>query len=137
MYNEYLQKGIITKAMLGDCLYSVNKRAKNARDKLREYRNKMRRYGRYAYDKYGNEDRCEERMENYYAQKDYMLKIIQPDCIHVERQENKKRFYDYDVSFESFSDDTVIYSGSFFDKGRKRGVRFIDVLVEEDKYYLS
>lgn len=58
-YTDNLKKKIITENMLLDCLYSVNKRAKNYRDKEREYRQYYRR-NRYAYDKYGNIDRCQE-----------------------------------------------------------------------------
>ena len=37
-YTKNLQNHIITKQMWLDCLYSSNKRAKNWRDKEREYR---------------------------------------------------------------------------------------------------
>lgn len=36
-YVKNLNNKIITKAMLCDCLYSVNKRAKNFRDKAEQY----------------------------------------------------------------------------------------------------
>lgn len=41
-YTANIKNGIITAPMLTDCLYSVNKRAKNWRDKEREYRYKRR-----------------------------------------------------------------------------------------------
>lgn len=37
IYQENLKNKIVTKQMLIDALYSVNKRAKNYRDKNREY----------------------------------------------------------------------------------------------------
>lgn len=37
-YTDNLKKKTITESMLLDCLYSVNKRAKNYRDKERGYR---------------------------------------------------------------------------------------------------
>ena len=43
-YTENLKNKIITQDMLCDCLFSVNKRAKNCRDKIREYKSY-----RYAY----------------------------------------------------------------------------------------
>lgn len=43
-YNKNLKAGIITEEMLANCLYSVNKRAKNCRDKVREYKELYRRY---------------------------------------------------------------------------------------------
>jgi hypothetical protein len=41
-YTKNLERRIITKEMLQDCLLSVNKRAKNCRDKEREYHNRYR-----------------------------------------------------------------------------------------------
>lgn len=55
-YTDNINCGIITKRMLSDCLFSVNKRAKNFRDKEREYHNYYRS-NRYAYDKYDNEEK--------------------------------------------------------------------------------
>lgn len=52
-YQNNIKNRIITKEMLVDCLYSSNKRAKNYRDKEREYR-EYSRYNRYFYDKYDN-----------------------------------------------------------------------------------
>lgn len=40
-YTKNLKNGIITRDMLLDCLYSVNKRAKNFRDKERELKEKI------------------------------------------------------------------------------------------------
>ena len=40
-FSENIKNGIITTEMLNECLYSVNKRAKNYRDAKREC------YGRY------------------------------------------------------------------------------------------
>ena len=41
-YQDNLKKRIITEEMFTDCLYSVNKRAKNYRDKAREYKSRYR-----------------------------------------------------------------------------------------------
>lgn len=51
-YTNNIKNHIITKQMLLDCLYSSNKRAKNWRDKEREYR--------HSYDYYGNEEKARE-----------------------------------------------------------------------------
>ena len=58
-YSKNLKNNILTTEMLIDCLFSVNKRAKNCRDKEREYRDKFRgcRYG----DKYGTEEKYREK----------------------------------------------------------------------------
>ena len=64
-YNNNLKNHIITMQMLVDCLYSSNKRAKNWRDKQREYRERRS----YHYDKYDNEGKAKEKKEEYYHQK--------------------------------------------------------------------
>lgn len=51
-YMNNIKVGIITDKMLAESLFSVNKRAKNCRDKEREYRN--------SYDIYNN---CEKYRE--------------------------------------------------------------------------
>ena len=89
-YKENLKNGIITKEMLIKCLYSSNKRAKNYRDKEREYRDKAR-YNYYWYDKYNNIDKCESKKEEYYKQKEDMLSILKPTCIHKEFKYYEKR----------------------------------------------
>lgn len=38
-YTEMVKNRTLTKEMLGECIYSVNKRAKNHRDKVSEYAN--------------------------------------------------------------------------------------------------
>ena len=58
-YNNNLKNHIITMQMLVDCLYSSSKRAKNWRDKQREYRERRS----YHYDKYDNEGKAKEKKE--------------------------------------------------------------------------
>ena len=77
-YTNNIKNHIITKQMLLDCLYSSNKRAKNWRDKEREYR--------HSYDYYGNEEKAREQKNAYYEQKDIMLSILHPVCIHKNHQ---------------------------------------------------
>lgn len=94
-YTKSIREKIITKQMLLDCLYSSNKRAKNYRDKEREYRSYYRG-NRYAYDKYRNEEKMRNQKEKYYEQKEILLSIIDPTCIHKEPIGYKKiRIYDY------------------------------------------
>lgn len=38
MYSDLLKKKQLTTEMIAECIYSINKRAKNYRDKVREYR---------------------------------------------------------------------------------------------------
>lgn len=56
-FNDNIKKEILTKEMLEACLLSVNKRAKNWRDREREYR-------RYREDYYGNCEKAKEKKEH-------------------------------------------------------------------------
>lgn len=83
---ENIRKGIITDEMLESALFSVNKRAKNYRDKKREY-------SHYRYARYDYSEQAENKMNDMYAKKDKLLSLIPPVCIHVEYQNshNTKR----------------------------------------------
>lgn len=76
-YQVNLKKKIITESMLYDCLFSLNKRAKNCRDmKNRYWRTE------YKWDYI-------ERMDHYYEQKDFLLKaILKPTLIHKQTAYN-------------------------------------------------
>lgn len=76
-FNNNLKKGILTKEMLEACLLSVNKRAKNWRDREREYR-------QYREDYYDNCEKAREKKEYYYWKKEILLSILKPTCIHRE-----------------------------------------------------
>lgn len=95
-YTKNLKNHIITPQMLLDCLYSSNKRAKNWRDKEQEYR-EFYRSSRYSYDKYDNEAKAREKKLKYYKQKEIMLSVLQPVCIHRECiGYERHRIYDYE-----------------------------------------
>lgn len=108
-YWDNLKKRIITVDMLSDCIYSVNKRAKNCRDKEKEYRNRR-------YDTYLNEWRYREKKEKYYKMKDELLSLLAPTCIH-ETEETwtySIEFYDEDLYKDELerSGDKVVNSYS-------------------------
>jgi hypothetical protein len=135
-YNDNLKKGIITKAMLEDCLFSVNKRAKNCRDKELEIRDYYR-FSRYAYDKYHNEDKYRNQKKGYYKQKEVLLSIISPDCIHVETQIRRQRVYDYESEYSTYNQlYKVLHENSYWDRDIDREVYFYDVEMPVDRYYL-
>lgn len=77
IYTNNLKEGIITMEMLGASLYSVNKRAKNCRDQRRSYSRSSWYHADRAAEKY------EQKMEDYYDMKDYLLDIVKPSCIHT------------------------------------------------------
>lgn len=116
----------ITEQMLVDCLYSSNKRAKNYRDKAREYRVYFK-YHRYAYDKYGNVDKCNEKKEEYYRQKEILLSVVKPTCIHKEHfGYERRRIYDYEADYKK-NREKFVWENCFFDRDLGREVWFGDV----------
>lgn len=102
-YKEYLEQGIITKSMLLDCLYSVNKRAKNYRDEERKFR-KVRMGSKHYRDVNNNEEKCREKKEYYYRQKKNLLTVLKPDFIHKEllNNGNTQYYLYYDAEGHSF-----------------------------------
>lgn len=98
-FENNLKAGIITPEMLSACLYSVNKRAKNCRDKVREIRNK-RMLCFYWCDKYDNEGKNEEKEAEYYNMKEVMLSLLVPKCVH--KNSHDEYFLYYEVNGYSF-----------------------------------
>ena len=128
-YKEYLNQGICDEQMLGDVIYSYNKRAKNHRDKSNQYR-------RYGYDKYDNEGKSREIMGTYYEKKDKLLKLF-PDkiqCIHKHTIKKRRRVYDYQNEYENITD--YVYSNSYYDWEEDREVWFVDIEEDVVNYYL-
>lgn len=116
--------------MLAASLFSVNKRAKNCRDKERKYRD-------CYYDTYNNEEKYREQKEYYYRQKEKMLTVLSPTCIHREVFTKRERYYDYEPDFwELFETHDVVYEGGYYDNEVKDYVKFIDIKVEDYRYYL-
>lgn len=115
VWNKKLQQNIITEEMLEVALYSVNKRAKNWRDKKREYRH-------YWYDKYDNAGKAEANEHKMYALKEKMLGFIKPTCIHQEfGGYEKERIYDYEQNFpskfiKSALNDEIVWVNSYVER---------------------
>ena len=81
-YSDNLENGIVTEQMLCDVLYSYNKRAKNWRDKKRQYKHS------YAANSYMWFKDARENEEKYYGYKTEILNLLEPECIHEEILEN-------------------------------------------------
>lgn len=81
-YTENLNKGIVTEQMLCDVLYSYNKRAKNWRDKKRQYKKS------YSNNSYVWFNEALENEQKYYGYKIEILNLLKPECIHEEILEN-------------------------------------------------
>ena len=129
-YNNNMKNGIITMEMLGDCIFSVNKRAKNCRDKERKYRNRR-------YDKYDTSGSYRQKKEEYYNQKEIMLSICHPTCIHTEMQQKRCRVYDYEPDYEwNIETYNVVHEGYYIDKFTDEYVCFSDVIIPTMAFYL-
>ena len=116
-WSENLKKGIVTEDMLEAALFSVNKRAKNWRDKKREY--KRCRYA--AHDYAGQAEAQEKRM---YEKKEALLQTVQPVCIHQESWGyERQRVYNFgskhsDAELSAIYQGLVVHTGSFVNHHR-------------------
>lgn len=133
-----IESKVITIKMLELALYSLNKRAKNCRDKKNEYYNKGRlsNYKRY----FESVDQYKSKEKEYYSLKELILKkVLAPECIHreVTIYEEEITYYDYDVEYSEMKEKAV-YEGNYFDEDTGDFVDFIDVIkeVEVEKFYL-
>ena len=83
-YSKNLKNKIITSDMLYDSIFSLNKRAKNCRDKKNQYSWTKYYYGYF------------EKMNEYYNQKDFLIKkFLKPKLIHKQKIESYYREVKY------------------------------------------
>ncbi|MCR5684835.1 MAG: hypothetical protein K6G81_05360 [Lachnospiraceae bacterium] len=136
-YTRLIKQGVITTKMLSDCLYSVNKRAKNWRDQEQKYRN-IRHFNRYFYDKYDYEGKNREKKEEYYKIKDEILSVISPTCIHHEPIYKLIQYDEYDPMFEEvMQSKDYAESGEYYDRDLNETVMYVKRWEQyESRYYL-
>lgn len=133
-YTKNLKNKTITEDMLLDCLYSVNKRAKNCRDKIREYKDTLR-MNHFMYDKYNLVDRYGTKKDEYYSQKEILLTLLKPVCVHKEfLGYEKKRIYDYQKEYKKHIGEYV-WENCYFDYDRDEEVWFGDILLKDNPIY--
>ena len=86
-----LKKGEVSLEMLGSCIYTFNKRAKNYRDNIRELIQR-KRYSNWWEKPYIQKsiDAAEEKRDEYYDYKDYFLSLLKPCEIHKLRKWNER-----------------------------------------------
>lgn len=137
-FTNNLKNNIITVEMLEQVLYSINKRAKNCRDKKNEYyqKGKSNRYNTYAFN---TVDKYKEKEQEYYDQKDFLItSLLNPICVHKEviKIPKKIRYYDYEPEFDELQS-KAIYSSEYYDREECEYVEFIDVIEEHtrENYY--
>lgn len=146
-YNDMLKNGEITTNVLGEVIFSFNKRAKNYRDQERKYRheNFMKHLrNRYYYDKYDNDIKNREKKEEMYKKKEILLDYLKPSCIHIETKEQtrKNRYYDYEDKYHDIIENKnkykIVKQGEYVDFDLKAMVNFVDVLETKEikLYYL-
>lgn len=132
-YTQLVNDKKITNEMIAECIYSVNKRAKNHRDKIRKYKDD--RYNRYTA---RNIENAEDEMEKYYTMKEEMLTVFEPSLIHEQYVgEEKKRVFsteeDYDKLLQEKSND-ILRKGSYYDDENSIEVEFFDYKLGRKKY---
>lgn len=136
-YADRLAAREITPQMLSDALYSVNKRAKNWRDKERELRQRYHQSWD-AYDKYDSEGKARDQKEEYYRQKETLLSVLTPVCIHREPAGfERERIYDYDKRYAKYEKSgAFVWENCYYDHDREMEVWFGDIeLKDKPKYH--
>lgn len=131
-YNQSVNDKKITNEMIAECIYSVNKRAKNYRDKIRKY--KADGYNLYTE---RNIENAEDEMEKYYTMKEELLTVFEPSLIHRQYVgEEKKRVFstekDYDKLLQEKSND-IIWKSGYRDENSIE-VKFFDYKLDRKKY---
>jgi len=86
-YKNEIEKGIISPNLLGEAIYSINKRAKNHRDRARRTRKPEWKASAHR------------KKDEFYAMKDNILKFAKPDCIHKVTRYNSYTGVSFDEYF--------------------------------------
>ena len=124
-----LKTGVVTPEILALAIYSLNKRAKNMRDKEHMLRS---RGGDY----YDNEGKAREKKGEYYKKKEELLRYLQPSEIHHVIRECSEKIYDHEQEYFSIDEKEVIREGSYYDKYEGEVVRFKVVKRKHVEKYL-
>ena len=120
-YKTNLKNGIITEQILADCLYSVNKRAKNYRDKGG---------GQVPFSSVSDE------IHRYYTYKKQMLAFLEPICIHQQYiGKERVRVYNTDPEYKSFKHNhKIVHTSRFYDYMKDDYTQFYDYETNENRY---
>lgn len=139
LYTKNIKNKILTDQMLAECIYSVNKRAKNFRDKAQEYRyaNRSRRsWNFYYYDKFDNEGQARDKMNEYYKYKEDFLSLLEPICIHKQFiGYERERVYDYEPEYKLYKKTKeIVWENCYYDHERGREVVFFDYETDDKRH---
>ena len=133
IYNDLIKNKEITNKIIAECIYSVNKRAKNYRDKIKDYK----QGGFYKY-KEDNIENAKEQKEKYYSMKEDLLLNFSPKLIHKQYAgEKRQRVYSYQKNYEKLYNEKrndIVWENSYYDYDRNKEVEFFDYSLGEKKY---
>ena len=133
LYNELVNEKKMTNEIIAECIYSVNKRAKNYRDKIKEYKN-----GRFHQHLESNIEKAEEEMGKCYQLKEEFLKVFTPNLIHKQFiGEEKKRVFSYEKNYEKLlkeKTNDIFWKNSYYDYDKDMGIEFFDYHLGTKKY---
>ena len=133
LYNELINEKKITNEIIAECIYSVNKRAKNYRDKIKEYKN-----GSFHQHLESNIEKAEEEMGKYYQLKEEFLKVSTPNLIHKQFiGEEKKRVFSYEKNYEKLlkeKTNDIFWKNSYYDYDKDMEIEFFDYHLGTKKY---
>ena len=133
LYNDLINEKKITNEIIAECVYYVNKRAKNYRDKIKEYKN-----GRSHQHLESNIEKAEEEMGKYYQLKEEFLKVFTPNLIHKQFiGEKKKRVYSYEKNYEKLlkeKTNDIFWKNSYYDYDKDMEIEFFDYHLGTKKY---
>ena len=129
-YTDLIKNKKITNQIIAECIYSVNKRAKN-------YRKDYKQGGFYKY-KEDNIENAKEQKEKYYSMKEDLLLNFSPKLIHKKYDGEKiQRVYSYQKNYTKLYNEKIndiIKENSYYDYDRNKEVDFFDYSLGEKKY---
>jgi len=132
-YTDLIKNKKITNQIIAECIYSVNKRAKNYRDKMEDYK----QAGFYKY-KENSIENAKEQKEKFYSMKEDLLLNFRPKLIHKQYAgEKKQRVYSYQKNYEKLYNEKrndIVWENSYYDYDRNKEVDFFDYSLGEKKY---
>ena len=133
IYNDLIKNKEITNKIIAECIYSVNKRAKNYRDKIED----SNQAGFYKYKEINNE-KAKEQKERYYSMKEDLLLNFSPKLVHKQYVgEKRQRVYSYQKNYEKLYNEKrndIVWENSYYDYDRNKEVDFFDYSLGEKKY---
>ena len=132
-YTDLIKNKKITNQIIAECIYSVNKRAKNYRDKIED----SNQAGFYKYKEINNEQ-AKEQKERYYSMKEDLLLNFSPKLVHKQYVgEKRQRVYSYQKNYEKLYNEKrndIVWENSYYDYDRNKEVDFFDYSLGEKKY---